>query len=186
MEKKVCHSIPTKQEVLAAYNKGVPDVIKPNLKVLFCGINPGLYTATVQHHFGRPGNRFWKALYTGGFTSELLIPCEVSRLPEFGYGITNLVDRATLLASELSKEELVEGRKILEHKIKKYKPEWVAILGVDSYRKAFDKTKAKVGQQEGTINETKIWVLPNPSGLNAHFTPDKLTKIFKAFRRAIC
>lgn len=183
--KPVCHKIPTKKEVLNAYNKGVPDVIKPGLKVLFCGINPGLYTAAVQHHFGRPGNRFWKALYTGGFTPELLIPCEVYRLPEFGYGITNLVDRATLLASELSKEELKKGGEILVKKVKKYKPEWVAILGVDSYRKAFNRPNAQIGRQEETIGETKIWVLPNPSGLNAHFTPNKLTKVFREFKREL-
>ncbi len=128
---------PTREEILAAKNKGVPDVIAPALRVLFVGINPGLYTAAIGHHFGRPGNRFWPALYAGGFTERLLSPFESRELLKSGYGITNIVNRATALADELSARELTEGARRLELKVRRYRPRFIAVLGVTSYRTAF-------------------------------------------------
>lgn len=179
------HRKPTKEEVAAAVNKKVPDIIQPNLKVLFCGINPGLYTAAIGFHFGRPGNRFWKALYDGGFTPRLLDPSENFELLSLGYGITNMVERASLRADELTKEELLQGARDIRKKVLKYTPEWLAILGVGSYRTAFQKPKATVGLQDETIGSTRIWVLTNPSGLNAHYTPQKLADLFSQFKRDV-
>lgn len=173
---------PTKEQLREAVNKKVPDVIDYDLKVLFVGINPGLYTAAIGHHFGRPGNRFWPALYSSGFTPQLLSPYEEVELLKEKLGITNLVERPTNEASQVTKEELVAGRKILEQKTKKYLPRWIAILGVQSYRVAFKKPNAKVGRQEEKIGNTGIWLLPNPSGLNAHFTPQILTELFKELK----
>lgn len=175
---------PTRAECLAAANKTVPDLIKPGLTVLFCGINPGLYTAAIGRHFGRPGNRFWPALYDSGFTPRLYSPWESDALLDLGYGITNLVARATATADELTREELRAGTGPLVAKVKKYKPKFVAVVGVTSYRMAFDRKEAMVGLQEETIGETKIWVLPNPSGLNAHYTAPKLAKVFRELRVA--
>lgn len=176
---------PTKAEVLASGDKIVPDLIKPNLKVLFCGINPGLYTAAIGFHFGRPGNRFWPSLYASGFTPRLFDPSEQEQLLSLGYGITNIVPRASATAAEVSKQELLDGRKQLETKVLKYKPEWLAILGVEAYRKSFERSKAKVGRQEDTIGTTKLWILPNPSGLNAHYTPNGIAEVLKEFYRVI-
>lgn len=175
---------PTRAELAAAKDKTVPDVVAPNLKLLFCGINPGLYTAAIGHHFGRPGNRFWPALYAGGFTERLLSPYEERELLAQGYGITNLVERATNLADELTREELVAGGKRLLAKLKRYKPQMVAVLGVTSFRVAFARPKAVVGEQSETLAGVRTWVLPNPSGLNAHFTPVKLAILFRELHAA--
>ena len=175
---------PTRAELVAAKDKTVPDVIAPNLKLLFCGINPGLYTAAIGHHFGRPGNRFWPALYAGGFTGRLLSPYEERELLAQGYGITNLVERATNLADELTRDELVAGGKRLLAKLKRYKPQMVAVLGVTSFRVAFTRPKAIVGEQSERLAGVRTWVLPNPSGLNAHFTPVKLAKLFRELHAA--
>ena len=163
----------------------MPDLIAPNLEVLFCGINPGLYSAWVRHHFARPGNRFWPALFAGGFTNRLLSPYEEGELLALGYGITNLVDRATLGSDELSREELVAGGKTFAKKVKKYEPRIVAVLGVIAYRIAFDQPKAVVGEQKERIADAVVWVLPNPSGLNAHFTPKTLAEVFSKFRKRL-
>jgi TDG/mug DNA glycosylase family protein len=176
---------PTAADLLAAKNKTVPDIIAPGLKLLFCGINPGLYTAAIGHHFGRPGNRFWPALYAGGFTDRLYDPRESRELLKLGYGITNLVARATNSADELTREELTAGGKIVWEKVLKYKPRYVAFVGISSYRVAFDKPKAVVGLQPETIGETKVWVLPNPSGLNAHYRPKDLARVFRELREAV-
>ena len=170
---------PTKAQLLAAVNKTTPDLIAPNLKVLFVGINPGLYSAATHRHFARPGNRFWPALRDGGFTDGLLSPFESHRVLEWGYGITNIVRRATNAADELTKDELLRAKTLVK-KVKKYRPKIVAILGVGSYRVAFGRTAAKVGRQEEKIGDSIVWVLPNPSGLNAHFIPSKLSTIFRA------
>lgn len=169
---------PTREDLLAAKNKTVKDVIAPGLKVLFCGINPGLYTAAIGHHFGRPGNRFWPALFAGGFTDRLLDPSEKHELLALGYGITNMVSRATLRADELTAEELRAGAKVVARKVRKYKPRYLAVVGISSYRIAFDRPKAVVGPQLDTIGDTKLWVLPNPSGLNAHYRPRDLAVVF--------
>jgi double-stranded uracil-DNA glycosylase len=176
---------PSKEEILAAKGKTVADVIADGLEVLFCGINPGLYSGAVGHHFARPGNRFWPVLYAAGFTDRLLSPFEERLLLEAGYGITNFVSRATANASELSREELTQGAKMLETKLQKTKPRILAVLGIGAYRLAFKKPKAAIGKQENHIGGTTIWVLPNPSGINAHYQIDDLIKLFKELRLAI-
>jgi double-stranded uracil-DNA glycosylase len=173
---------PSKAELLAAVNRRVPDVIAPGLRVLFCGINPGLYSAWARHHFARPGNRFWPALFASGFTGRLLRPEEEDELLRFGYGITNLAHRPTLGSDELSRQELVAGGRAFVKKVKRFRPRAVAILGVSAYRLAFDRPGAKVGPQPERMGEALVWVLPNPSGLNAHFTPGALAKVFREFR----
>jgi double-stranded uracil-DNA glycosylase len=176
---------PTKAELLAAVNKIVPDVIEYGLKILFCGINPGLYTAAVGYHFGRPGNRFWKALHQGGLTDRLLQPCEQQKLLTYGYGITNLVARASLSAAELTQNELRSGGERLQQKVAHYQPKWVAFLGIGAYRMAFGLPQAVVGKQDRKIHAAKVWVLPNPSGLNAHYTPSQLAELFGELRFAV-
>ena len=175
---------PTAAELKAAKNKTVPDLIAPGLKVLFCGINPGLYTAAIGHHFGRPGNRFWPALHLSGFTPRLFDPSEEHLLLPLGYGITNVVDRATAAADELSDREMVSGGKALREKVKEYAPRWLAVLGIGAYRVAFDRPKAAVGPQPDVIGETRLWLLPSPSGLNAHYQGKDLVKTFRALRKA--
>ena len=173
---------PTKEQLAAAVNQTVPDTIAPNLKVLFVGINPGLYSAATHRHFARPGNRFWPALRDGGFTDGLMSPFESHQLLERGYGVTNICRRATNAADELTRDELVRGAKTLVRKVKKFRPKVVAILGVGSYRTAFNRPDAKVGRQEERIGDSIVWVLPNPSGLNAHFVPSKLRTIFRQLK----
>lgn len=176
---------PTRAEIRAAAGKTVPDVIKPGLEILFCGINPGLYTAAVGHHFARPGNRFWPAIYAAGFTPRLLSPFEERQLLEYGYGITNVVPRASTAADELTREELVAGGKELQAKVLHYHPRCLAVLGVGAYRWAFDRPKANLGQQPEMIGETIVWVLPNPSGLNAHYGLDELASLLREMRQAV-
>ena len=176
---------PTKEQLIAAAGKTVPDVIAPNLRVLFCGINPGLYTAAVGHHFARPGNRFWPALHQSGFTERLLSPFEERELLRSGLGISNVVPRATASAAELAKEDLVRGGRALAAKIKKYDPQIVAILGVGAYRHAFGKPKAEFGKQPERIHSARIWVLPNPSGLNANYQLPEIVRMFRALQADI-
>ena len=175
---------PTKADLEAARNKTLPDVIAPDLAILFCGINPGLYTAAIGCHFGRPGNRFWPVLHRAGFTPRLFSPFEQRELLTLGYGITNLVPRATATADELTPEELLKGAKALEKNVRRYAPGYLAIVGVGAYRTAFGRPKAKLGLQEGTIASTKIWVLPNPSGLNANYQAAELVELFRALATA--
>ena len=182
MQKRIT---PTKEQILAAEGKTIRDVIAPDLKVLFCGVNPGLYSGATGHHFARPGNRFWIALFQAGFTPRLLSPYEDASMLQFDCGITNLVARTTRKADDLTREELVSGRKRVEAKIRRYRPTVVAVLGVGAYRKAFDRPKADIGPQPETIGTTKIWVLPNPSGLNAHYQIADLTKLFAELRTAV-
>lgn len=175
---------PTKEQLLAAKDKTVRDVIAPDLRVLFCGINPGLYTAAVGHHFARPGNRFWPALFAGGFTERLLSPFDERELLKRGYGITNVVRRTTATADLLSKEEVIAGGERLRRKLLRYRPRILAILGVGAYRVAFAKPKATLGRQEELIGNTIIWVLPNPSGLNANYQAPDLARLFRELRDA--
>ncbi|HYY96773.1 MAG TPA: G/U mismatch-specific DNA glycosylase [Pyrinomonadaceae bacterium] len=176
---------PTKEEVQAAAGRSVPDVIAAGLRVLFCGINPGLYTAAVGHHFARPGNRFWPTLYRAGFTERLLSPFEERELLQSGYGITNLVARATASAAELSAEELVRGGRRLRTKLKKYRPAFIAVIGVGAYRVAFRQPKAAVGRQPEKLEAATVWVLPNPSGLNANYQLADLARLFRELRAAV-
>lgn len=161
------------------------DVIGPGLKILFCGINPSLYSAAVGHHFARPGNRFWPTLHVAGFTDRLFNAFEDSQLLERGYGITNVVERATASADELQPEEYVKGGKRLEAKVQRYGPKVVAVLGVGAYRAAFGKKDALVGRQEERLGGAQVWVLPNPSGLNAHYRLDDLARVYKELRVSV-
>ena len=175
---------PTKQQLIEAAGKTVPDVIGPDLGVLFCGINPGLYTAAVGHHFARPGNRFWPALHGSGFTDRLLSPFEERELLALQLGVTNVVPHATAAASELTKDDFIKGGASLRAKVERYCPRIVAVLGVGAYREAFVRPKATIGEQEERIAEARIWVLPNPSGLNANYQLNDLVRLFKELRRA--
>ena len=179
------HPRPTRAQVAAAAGRMVPDLIRPNLKVLFCGINPGLYSGATRHHFARPGNRFWPALYASGFTHRLVSPWDEHLLLDEGLGITNLVARATATAAELSAHELRLGRRRLERKVERYCPRWVAVVGIGAYRTAFDRPKAVMGRQEEAIGESRMWVLPNPSGLNANHQLPDLARAFRALRGAL-
>lgn len=159
---------PSLAQIQAAVNQTVPDIIAPGLKVLFCGINPSLYSAAVGHHFARPGNRFWPALAAASITDRLYSPFEDELLPALGYGITNIVDRATARADQLTNAELLAGQQALTQKLTQYQPQILAILGISAYRTAFQQPRAKIGKQPD-LPTCKLWVLPNPSGLNAHY-----------------
>jgi TDG/mug DNA glycosylase family protein len=175
---------PTRAEVSAAAGKTVPDLIRPRLEVLFCGINPGLYSAATGHHFARPGNRFWRALHAAGFTDRLLSPWEEQLLLERGCGITNLVRRATASAAELAPAELGAGHRRLERATRRYAPRWVAVLGIGAYRQAFGRPTAGIGRQPERLGPSGLWVLPNPSGLNANHQPADLARAFRLLRAA--
>ena len=176
---------PTRADLLAAKNKTVRDVIAPGLRVLFCGINPGLYSGATGHHFARPGNRFWPTLYQAGFTPRLLDPSEERELLTLGYAITNLVARATATADELSPEELVAGQRRLRAKVKRYQPQVVAVLGISAYRTAFAQKVVTLGKQPEQLANSIVWVLPNPSGLNAHYQLADLAEHFRLLRQAV-
>ena len=173
---------PTKAQLLAAHNRLVPDLAAKNLIVLFAGINPGLYTAAIGHHFGRPGNRFWPALHDGGFTPRLFSPFEESLLLDLKLGITNVVDRATARADELTADELRAGGQRLEAKVKRWRPTVVAFVGIGPYRIISGIKDARVGLQKAPFGGSHAWVLPNPSGLNAHYLPAALAKLFRDLR----
>jgi TDG/mug DNA glycosylase family protein len=175
---------PTKAQLEAAAGKSLRDVIAPDLRVLFCGINPGLYTAAIGHHFGRPGNRFWPAIHQAGFTPRLYSPYEDMDLLELGYGVTNVVNKATATADQLTKEELRAGGTALRKKVLKYRPRILAVLGMGAYRTAFEQPKAPIGEQPELIGETRIWVLPNTSGLNANFQMPDLVRVFRELKQA--
>lgn len=176
---------PTKADLAAAAGQHVPDLIAPNVRVLFCGINPSLYSAAVGHHFARPGNRFWPTMYAAGFTDRLLTPAEERELLVHGYGITNLVDRASATADELAPAELVIGRQQLMTKIHAYQLQAIAVLGVGAYRTAFARPQAVIGRQPERIDQAMLWVLPNPSGLNAHYQLADLARAYRDFRLAL-
>src|ERR1700681_721721 len=166
----------------AARDLTITDVIGPGLRVLFSGINPGLYSAATGHHFARPGNRFWPALHRSGFSPRLLRPDEQEQLLDIGLGITNIVARATARADQLRPDELREGGRELAAKVGRLSPGWLAIVGVTAYRTAFGRPGASVGPQDQTVGRTRVWVLPNPSGLNAHWTPESLAGEFARLR----
>ena len=173
---------PSKAQILAARNKTIPDLAAKNLVVLFAGINPGLYTAAIGRHFGRPGNRFWPALHGGGFTPRLFSPFEGPLLLELGYGITNIVERATARADELTDDELRAGARRLETKVRRWRPTVVAFVGIYPYRVVSGIKGAVVGLQKPLFGGSHAWVLPNPSGLNAHYLPADLARLFGELR----
>ncbi|MDT9684358.1 G/U mismatch-specific DNA glycosylase [Streptomyces sp. TRM76323] len=174
----------TAEELQAARDRVVPDVVADGLTVLFCGINPGLMSAATGHHFARPGNRFWPVLHLSGFTPRRLAPSEQHELLSYGLGITNVVARATARADELTDDEFREGGRLLTAKVERLRPRWLAVVGVTAYRVAFGDRKAVTGPQERTIGDTRIWVLPNPSGLNAHWTAQTMAEEYARLRVA--
>ena len=176
---------PRREELEAAKTNIVPDVIAPGLLVLFCGINPGLYSGYTRHHFARPGNRFWPTLYVAGVTPRLFKPEEERELLPLGFGITNLVARVTTAAAELTDAELTAGAEILSHKVAANRPRVLAVLGITAYRQAFRQPAAALGRQPATLGGSIVWVLPNPSGLNAHYTPAMLADVYRAFLHAV-
>ena len=176
---------PTPEEIRAATGKTVPDIIAPDLHILFCGINPSLYSAAVGHHFARPGNRFWRSLYAAGFTERLLAPFEDRDLLQFGYGLTNIVDCSSARADELDAEELVIGQRQLSAKVQHYRPQCLAVLGIGAYRTAFNRPKAVMGRQDESLDGAIVWVLPNPSGLNAHYQLEDLKRVYRELLVAV-
>jgi len=176
---------PTREEIAAAQGGRVRDVAAPDLDVLFCGINPGLYSAAVGHHFARPGNRFWKALYGAGLTPELLGPFDERRLLELRLGITNLVDRATATADELTPEELRRGAARLRRKVRRLRPRFLSVLGVSAFRVGFGRPRAAIGLQGEPVGSTNVWVLPNPSGRTAAYQLPALVGAFRELRDAV-
>jgi TDG/mug DNA glycosylase family protein len=173
---------PSKAQILAARDKRVPDLAAKDVIVLFAGINPGLYTAAIGRHFGRPGNRFWPALHAGGFTPRLFSPFEGPLLLDLKLGITNIVDRATARADELSDDELRAGGRRLQSKVRRWRPAVVAFLGIHPYRVVSGIKDARVGLQQPRFGGSRAWVLPNPSGLNAHYLPAALARLFGELR----
>jgi double-stranded uracil-DNA glycosylase len=178
----------TRAELEAARERTIQDVLPgpgdPPLRVLFCGINPGLVSAATGHHFARPGNRFWPALHGAGFTPRLLLPAEQWELPALGLGITNMAPRATARADELTPAELVAGATRLRALIVEQQPRWLAVVGVTAYRTAFGVLHAVVGPQEERLGGTGVWVLPNPSGLNAHWQLPEMIAEYARLREA--
>jgi double-stranded uracil-DNA glycosylase len=175
---------PTRADLAAATALTLPDVVGPNLRVLFSGINPGLYSAATGHHFARPGNRFWPALHQSGFTDRQLRPDEQDLLPALGLGITNVAARATARADELTAAELHHGGQVLVALVNRIRPRFLAVLGVTAYRTAFGQRQAAVGPQPERLGDTRVWILPNPSGLNAHWSAGDLAAAFAQLRTA--
>lgn len=176
---------PSRAEVAASVGRRVPDLIAKGLDVLFCGINPGLYSGATGHHFARPGNRFWPALHRAGFTPRLFSPWEEELLLTRRIGITNLVARSTAAASELTDTELWAGRRRLEQKVRRYAPRWVAVVGIGAYRTAFRRPRAVAGGQLERLGPSALWVLPNPSGLNANHQIEELSQAFEELRMVV-
>ena len=181
----------TREELQAARDRSVPDLAGDEVRLVFVGINPGLWTAAAQAHFARPGNRFYKALHRAGVTPWVIDPRdgfdeeEREALVTRGIAITNLVNRATARADELDAEELRRGAKEIERKVARWKPRVVAFVGLSAYRTAFGRPRAQVGlQDDHAIAGAEVWALPNPSGLNAHYQLDALTPLFRAAAKA--
>ena len=163
----------------------MPDIIAPGLRVLFCGINPSVYSVVVGHHFARPGNRFWPALFASGFTPTRFAPTQDRELLKLGLGITNVASPATVAAADLSVDEMKQGGRELRERVERFAPRWLAVLGISAFRVAWEQPKAMFGEQNARIGGTRVWVLPNPSGLNAHYTPAQLAECFREFRMEV-
>jgi len=174
---------PTKTDLAAARGREIPDVLAPGLAVVFCGINPGLWSAATGHHFARPGNRFWPTLHASGFTPRRFHPGEQEELLDYRLGITNLVGRGTARADELTAAELARGAEVLAAKTREMRPDWVAVLGVTAYRVAFGRRAAAVGRQPERLGPSGLWILPNPSGINAHETAATLARSYGELRK---
>ena len=176
---------PTKQELAASYGRTLPDLVGPGLRVLLVGINPSLWSGWSGHHFGRPSNRLWVTLHEAGFTPRRLAPEDTAELLAAGIGISNLVARATARADELADDEIRAGVPRLRTTVARWRPRAVAVLGVSAYRVAFREPRAIVGRQRETLEGALLWVLPNPSGLNAHYQQPALSAAYAALRRAL-
>jgi TDG/mug DNA glycosylase family protein len=176
---------PSKAELEAARGRTIPDVLGSDLEVVFVGINPGLWSGAVGHHFARPGNRFWKALQGSRFTDRLLSPLEDATLLKRNLGLTNLVARTTATANELDADEIRAGAQKLEDRLSPLHPRFVAVLGIGAYRTGFGRRDGALGSQDEDLNGARLWVLPNPSGLNAHYQLDDLTERFRTLRDAV-
>lgn len=175
---------PTPDHLAAAVGRTIPDVTAPDLRVLFCGINPGLVSGALGHHFARPGNRFWKVLHAAGFTARVLLPSEQEELLDFGIGITNLVPSASRAAADLSAAELRAGALALQQKVAALHPANVAILGMQAYRTAFQRPAAAAGPQPEPLSGARLWMLPNPSGLQARYGLSDMVVMFEELRQA--
>lgn len=175
---------PTKDELQAAYGRTIPDLVRPDLAVLLCGINPSLWSGAVGLHFATPGNRLWPALHAAGWTPRRLQPWEVDDVLAAGLGITNLVARATARADELTDDELRAGLATLEALADRVQPRWVAFLGLSAYRVATGERRATVGPRAQTIGGARVWLLPNPSGLNASWQLPRLAQAYAELREA--
>jgi TDG/mug DNA glycosylase family protein len=176
---------PSRQQLQAAYGLTVPDLVGPGLRVLLVGINPSLWSGAVGQHFGRPSNRLWRTLHEAGFTDRLLHPSESDVLLAAGVGVTNLVARSTARADELDDTEIRAGVAPLTRLVEHWHPPWVAFLGLSSYRVAFGQPKAGVGPRPELLAGARVWLLPNPSGLNAHYQQPALSEAYRALRQAI-
>ena len=175
---------PSADDLAAARDRTIPDIITSDVDVLFCGINPGLWSGALGQHFARPGNRFWPALHRSGFTPRQLRPDEQTDMPSYGLGITNLVARTTARADELTTREMLDGAQRLTRLVTDYRPAWVAVLGVTAYRLGFRQRHVTIGRQPRLLADAGLWVLPNPSGLNAHYQLDALAEEFARLRTA--
>jgi TDG/mug DNA glycosylase family protein len=176
---------PSPAELAAARDATVPDLIGPGLRVLFVGINPGLWSAVIGHHFGNPANRLWPTLHAAGFTPRRFRPTDAAELLALGYGITNLVARATAGAGDLRDAELRAGAPALVDKVARHRPHTVAFLGLGAYRTGFDRPKATIGPQPEPIAGARAWLLPNPSGLNAHYQLPDLIRLYTELRTTL-
>ena len=176
---------PTRADLDAARGKSIPDVVAPRLDVLFVGINPSLWSGATGLHFARPGNRFWRALHEAGFTARLVSPAEERDLLKRKLGITNLVNRATASADELSVDELRRGARRVERTVRRLRPKVVAFVGIGAYRTAFGRPRARGGEQEDRLAEARVWVLPNPSGRTAGYQMPALARAFRDLRRSV-
>lgn len=170
---------PTREELRQAAGGTIPDVLAPGISLLLVGINPSLYSAAVGHHFARPGNRFWPALADAGITDRQLDPAEDARLTEYGCGLTNFVERATARADELTEDEIKAGYRRLARLVEEYAIPHVAVLGVTAWRTATGNAKAITGRQPKPLGTAVLHVLPNPSGLNAHYQRDDFARLFR-------
>jgi TDG/mug DNA glycosylase family protein len=167
-------------DTFCSMKQALADLVGPDLRVLVCGINPGTLSGELGLHFARPGNRFWKLLCAGGFTESVLSPAEQHILPELGVGITNLVGRVTAAASELSVSELREGARQLATKVDRLRPRSVAVLGLQAYRSAFRRPGATIGVQPELLGSALLWLLPNPSGLQARYQVPEMSLMYKS------
>jgi TDG/mug DNA glycosylase family protein len=175
---------PTPEDLADAVGRTIPDVSAPDLRVLFCGINPGLASGALGQHFARPGNRFWKVLHASGFTDRLVAPSEQHLLLDYGIGITNLVAVTSRAASDLSAAQLRAGAAALERKVATLQPRFVAVLGMQAYRTAFGRPGATIGRQPEDLAESGLWLLPNPSGLQARYGFQEMVAMFTELRLA--